>query len=150
MSLSWKSTIYHSLGHHCLSQRRRPYQPVNVAYRIGIRGVDGDPETWFSVNFQTIVAQMRLPPGLCHGPRCMGGLQCPHTPSLKRLGHTTRLTTLLKNRSRATVCAPHNIMRLCACIVRVYPSKRIHVAACGPIGTTFGTLMQIHLERVVT
>ena len=45
---------------------------------------------------------MRLPPGLCHGPRCMGGLQCPHTPSLKRLGHTTRLTTLLKNRSRAT------------------------------------------------
>ena len=33
------------LGHHCLSQRRRPYQPVNVAYRIGIRGVDADPET---------------------------------------------------------------------------------------------------------
>ena len=45
------------------------------------------------------------------------------------------------------VCAH---MRLCPCVVRVYPSKRIHVAACGPIGTKFDTLMQIHLERVVT
>ena len=31
----------------------------------------------------------------------------------------------------------------------VYPSKRIHVAVCGPIGTKFGTHMQIHLEKVV-
>ena len=35
---------------------------------------------------------------------------------------------------------------MCLC---VYPSKRIHVAICGPIGTKFGTHMQIHLERVV-
>ena len=33
--------------------------------------------------------------------------------------------------------------------VCVYPSKRIHVAICGPIGTKFGTHMQIHLEKVV-
>ena len=31
----------------------------------------------------------------------------------------------------------------------MYPSKRIHVAVCGPIGTEFGTHMQIHLEKVV-
>ena len=32
----------------------------------------------------------------------------------------------------------------------VYPSKRIHAPpACGPIGTKFGTHMQIHLEMVV-
>ena len=31
----------------------------------------------------------------------------------------------------------------------VYPSKRIHVTVCGPIGTKFGTHMQIHLEKVV-
>ena len=35
---------------------------------------------------------------------------------------------------------------MCAC---VYPSKCIHVAVCGPIGTKFGTHMQIHLEKVV-
>ena len=35
---------------------------------------------------------------------------------------------------------------MCLC---VYPSKRIHVAICGPIGTKFGTHMQIHLEKVV-
>ena len=29
------------------------------------------------------------------------------------------------------------------------PSKRIHVAARGLNGTKIGTLMQIHLERVV-
>ena len=34
----------------------------------------------------------------------------------------------------------------CVC---VYPSKRIHVAISGPIGTKFGTHMQIHLEKVV-
>ena len=40
--------------------------------------------------------------------------------------------------------------RVCVCVcVRVYPSKRIHVAVCGPIGTKFGTHMQIHLEKVV-
>ena len=33
--------------------------------------------------------------------------------------------------------------------VCVYPSKRIHVAVCGPIGTKFGTHMPIHLEKVV-
>ena len=37
-------------------------------------------------------------------------------------------------------------VRVCVC---VYPSKRIHVAVCGPIGTKFGTRMQIHLEKVV-
>ena len=31
----------------------------------------------------------------------------------------------------------------------MYPSKRIHVAISGPIGTKFGTHMQIHLEKVV-
>ena len=35
---------------------------------------------------------------------------------------------------------------MCVC---VYPSKRIHVAVCGLIGTKFGTHMQIHLEKVV-
>ena len=34
---------------------------------------------------------------------------------------------------------------MCLC---VYPSKRIHIAVCGPIGTKFGTHMQIHLEKV--
>ena len=33
--------------------------------------------------------------------------------------------------------------------VCVYPSKRIHVAVCDPIGTKFDTHMQIHLEKVV-
>ena len=37
---------------------------------------------------------------------------------------------------------------MCVCLC-VYPSKRIHVAVCGPIGTKFGTHMQIHLEQVV-
>ena len=36
---------------------------------------------------------------------------------------------------------------MCVC---VYPSKRIHVAVCGRIGTKFGTHMQIHLEKVVS
>ena len=31
----------------------------------------------------------------------------------------------------------------------VYPSKRIHVAVCGPIGSKCGTHMQIQLEKVV-
>ena len=31
----------------------------------------------------------------------------------------------------------------------VYPSKRIHVAVCGPIDTKCCTHMQIHLEKVV-
>ena len=35
---------------------------------------------------------------------------------------------------------------MCLC---VYPSKRIHAAICGPIGTKFGTHIQIHLEKVV-
>ena len=39
---------------------------------------------------------------------------------------------------------------MCVCVsVCVYPSKRIHVAVYGPIGTKFGTHMQIHLEKVV-
>ena len=33
--------------------------------------------------------------------------------------------------------------------VYVYPSERIDVATCGPIGTKFGTHMQIHLQVVV-
>ena len=35
---------------------------------------------------------------------------------------------------------------MCVC---VYPSKRIHVAICGPIRTKFGTHMQTHLEKEV-
>ena len=35
---------------------------------------------------------------------------------------------------------------MCLC---VYPSKQIHVAVCRPIGTKFGTHMQIHQEMVV-
>ena len=31
----------------------------------------------------------------------------------------------------------------------MYPSERIHVVACGPIGTKFGTHMQILLQMVV-
>ena len=37
---------------------------------------------------------------------------------------------------------------MCVCLC-VYPSGRIHVAACGPIGTKFGTLMQINIEMVM-
>ena len=43
---------------------------------------------------------MRLPPGLCPGPRL--GSHSAQTPSGKRLSYTPRLTTLLKNRSCAT------------------------------------------------
>ena len=42
-----------------------------------------------------------------------------------------------------------NMCSRCCHDVCVYPSKRIHVAVCGPIGTKFGTHMQIHLEKVV-
>ena len=39
---------------------------------------------------------------------------------------------------------------MCVCVrACVYPSKHIHVTVCGPIGTKFGTHMQIHLEKVV-
>ena len=39
---------------------------------------------------------------------------------------------------------------VCVCVcVCVYPSDGIHVAACGPIGTKFGTRMEIHLEMVM-
>ena len=38
--------------------------------------------------------------------------------------------------------------RECVCLC-VYPSGRIHVVACGPIGTKFGTCMQMHLEMVM-
>ena len=34
--------------------------------------------------------------------------------------------------------------------VCVYPSDGIHVVAFGPIGTKFGTHMQIHLQMVVS
>ena len=37
---------------------------------------------------------------------------------------------------------------MCVCVC-VYPSDGIHVAACGPIGTKFGTRMEIHLEMVM-
>ena len=53
-----------------------PYLPANVAYRIGIRSVDGDPETWFSIYFQKIVVKIRLPPGLCPAP-CWGAYSTP-------------------------------------------------------------------------
>ena len=41
---------------------------------------------------------------------------------------------------------------MCVCLsvcLCVYPSGRIHVAACGPIGTKFGTRMEINLEMVM-
>ena len=41
---------------------------------------------------------------------------------------------------------------MCVCLsvcLCVYPSGRIHVAACGPIATKFGTRMEIHLEMVM-
>ena len=38
-------------------------------------------------------------------------------------------------------------MRVCVCSVIL--SKRIHVDVRGPIWTKFGTLMQIHIERVM-
>ena len=51
--------------------------------------------------------------------------------------------------TRAKPCNPASIyIGVCVCLC-VYPSKRIHVAVCGPIGTKFGTHMQIHLENVV-
>ena len=43
-----------------------------------------DPETWFSVNFQKIVVKIRLPPGLCPGPRW--GLTAPPDPQLEKVG----------------------------------------------------------------
>ena len=49
----------------------------NVAYQIGIMGVDGDQDTRFSANFQYVVAKMRLPSGLCPGPDPAGGLPAP-------------------------------------------------------------------------
>ena len=39
--------------------------------------------------------------------------------------------------------------RVCVCLC-VYPSDGIHVVACGPIVTKFGTHMQIHLQMVVS
>ena len=37
-------------------------------------------------------------------------------------------------------------LSVCLC---VYPSGRIHVAACSPIAIKFGTRMEIHLEMVM-
>ena len=53
---------------------------------------------------------------------------------------TTRVVHLYLYR-RVCVC-----LSVCLC---VYPSGRIHVAACGPIATKFGTPMEIHLEMVM-
>ena len=51
-----------------------------------------------------------------------------------------------------SIMSGHNNLYLyrsvCVCLC-VYPSKHIYVAVCGPIGTKFGTHMQIHLEKVV-
>ena len=60
--------------------------------------VDGDPETWFSKDCcQNAFASGSLP-----WAPLEGGLTAPPHPSWKRLGHTPGLTTLFKNRSRAT------------------------------------------------
>ena len=48
----------------------------------------------------------------------------------------------------ACVCGACGACGACVCLYK-YPSKRIHVAACDPIGTRFGTHMEIHLEWVV-
>ena len=58
---------------------------IAVTFRIGIRGVYGDLETWSLPKR----VWLRAP---------MGGLTPPQTPSWKRFS----MTTLLKNRSRAT------------------------------------------------
>ena len=40
--------------------------------------------------------------------------------------------------------------RVCVCVSECVSFQAyIHVAVCGPIGTKFGTYMQIHLEKVV-
>ena len=74
-----------------------------------------------------------------------GGLSYSHTLLLvilliawrTALGHIIKLSDHLYLYRRVCVC-------VCA-----YPSKRIHFAVCRPIGTKFGTHMQIHLEKVV-
>ena len=38
---------------------------------------------------------------------------------------------------------------MCVSVCVLVLSKRIHVAVCGPIGTKFGTHMQIHLEKLM-
>ena len=38
---------------------------------------------------------------------------------------------------------------VCVCVCVLVLSKRIHIAVCGPIGTKFGTHMQIHLEKLM-
>ena len=49
---------------------------------------------------------------------------------------------------RAKPGKPANIiLGVCVCVSF---QVCVHVAACGPIGTKFGTHMQIHLERVVS
>ena len=63
-------------------ERRRAYQPMNVSYRIGIKGVDGDPETCFLVHFQKMIAKMRLLPGVCPAPR-WGAHSAPTPPAAK-------------------------------------------------------------------
>ena len=50
--------------------------------------------------------------------------------------------------SRAKPGNPAECVCLSVCLC-VYPSGRIHVAACGPIGTKFGTRMEINLEMVM-
>ena len=52
----------------------------------------------------------------------------------------------------ATVCSSSvGVFYIGECVcVCVYPSDGIHVVACSPIGTKFGTHVQIHLQMVVS
>ena len=61
---------------------------------------------------------------------------------------TTKCFDTINHSIRLKKMEYYGLQSVCVCVC-VYPSKRIHVAVCGPIGTTFGTRMQIHLEKVV-
>ena len=72
--------------------------------------------------------------------------------------HPEKCNVLRVTRSRSPSICNYLYLyrRVCVCLsvclsvcLCVYPSGRIHVAACGPIATKFGTRMEIHLEMVM-
>ena len=62
--------------------------------------------------------------------------------------YTLPLSLQSLNVIRSSIIHLYLYRRVCVCVC-VYPSGRIHVAACCRIGTKFGTRMQIHLEMVM-
>ena len=58
-------------------------------------------------------------------------------------------TTQVIQSLKSIKCLVYLYRRVCVCLC-VYPSDGIHVVACGPIGTKFGTHVQIHLQMVVS